>query len=135
MRSEEAQFTPETVDEQVEQLSRSLYAVPSRQGRSADAQLVQNLHRMYELEQEDARSVARVQRQLEQQGWLAQEHRTSRPSRRRAPEPEIQAARYTERPARVSRLATIAAVLLVTTLIGGLVVGLVLVRQGRGSVP
>jgi outer membrane protein assembly factor BamB len=134
MRPEEEVFNPETVDEQVEQLSRSLYAIPSRQGRTTDAQLVQNLHRMYELEQEDARSVARVQRQLEQQGWLAPERRRrSRPERR----PEFQAAAYRERRPRgwTFRLATIAAVLLVTTLIGGLVVGLVLVHPNKGSQP
>ncbi len=148
MRPDEETFSPETVDEQVEQLSRSLYAIPSRQGRTADAQLVQNLRRMYELEQEDARSVARVQRQLEQQGWLAPERRrASRPERgrrqerrRSEPLPELQAATYRERAAPrqrgwTFRLATIAAVLLVTTLIGGLVVGLVLVHTGKGSLP
>ncbi|HEY7126420.1 MAG TPA: PQQ-binding-like beta-propeller repeat protein [Ktedonobacterales bacterium] len=146
MRSEEETFSPETVDEQVEQLAQSLYAIPSRQGRTADAQLVQNLRRMYELEQEDARSVARVQRQLEQQGWLASERRASRPERgrrpgrRSTPAPEIQAAAYRERAAPrprgwTFRLAAIAAVLLVTTLIGGLIVGLVLVRNGNGSTP
>lgn len=140
MKSENEAFTPETVDEQVEQLSRSLYALPSRQSRTADAQLVQNLYRMYELEQEDARSVARGRHRLEEQGWLAPERqRLSRLPGRRAPAPGAQepARRLPPTPRRrgwLAPLTMVAAVLMVMTLIGGLVVGLVLVRQGKGGV-
>jgi outer membrane protein assembly factor BamB len=140
MMPEDDVFAPEMVDEQAEQLSRSLYAIPSRQGHTADARLVQNLHRLYELEQEDARSVARVQRQLEQQGWLAPERRVPRSTGRppRAPRLDTQAHRVLPRPGQrgwMVWLATAAAVLLVTTLIGGLVIGLVLVRHGTGHTP
>jgi outer membrane protein assembly factor BamB len=127
-------FTPETVDEDIEQLSRTSRAATPGRRQPAERQLIQSLRRLYETDKADERSIAAV--------WerLAQQHPAAR-SRRRSPGPSADRAwsqagqRYPQAAVTAARarrgwsyrLAALVAAALLVVVVAGLVVGLVLV--------
>lgn len=134
-------FTPERVDEQVDQLSSPV------QDASAllNARVVQRLHALYE---EDQRSTARVWERLarqvavydsETQQTTAYDHdaRHAAPVHR-LPQEETQSVqwrRHPSKPRTISWLAPIAAVLCTTLLVSGLLWALQSLHSSQTSIP
>ncbi len=135
MAHDDEVFTPEQVDEQIEYLWDALHFVQPGQRTAPEMELIENLHRHYQQAKEDARSLDVVWQRLAQQGTALQppSPRRTRPPQSVSLPPEH---RQPSGPAAPNRrrlprlITTIAAVFLLTVLVGGLVVGLVLVRHG-----
>jgi Tol biopolymer transport system component len=133
MTHDDQLFTPDEVDEQIDWLERTANAQPP----TPNARVIRGLHTLFENEQADAQSADIVwQRLLERGAVPAPELQRSRRSgllRRQPRENEALPQPYTPaaRPRRSfpARLLTIAAAVLLVVVVGGLVAGLVLVRQ------
>ncbi|HEU5200053.1 MAG TPA: hypothetical protein VFU32_10465 [Ktedonobacterales bacterium] len=125
-------FTPDEVDEQIDWLERASGAQPP----TPNTQVIRGLHRLYENEQADAQSADVVWQRLLERGAVPgpQPQRTRRsgllPRQRKSePLPLVHVAETPARRGLSTRLLTIAAAVLLVVVVGGLVAGLVLVRQ------
>jgi hypothetical protein len=124
----------EELDEQIEWYARARRPLRGSQS-SPVPQLIQDLHRLYENEQADAQSVEEVRRRLIARGAIPPPMRQrSRPAGSPRSQPGAwQPPQRAQRPPRrrwslASRLAAVAAAVVLVVLIGGLTAGLVLVR-------
>ena len=130
-------FIPEQVDEQIEYLWDALHFAQPGQRSAPEMELIENLHRQYHQAQVDARSLDAVWERLTEQGAISQPppRQRTRPPQSGSLPPER--PRPPGTPAPLSRrrrrlpqlLVAIAAAFLLIAVVGGLVVGLVLVRH------
>lgn len=125
-------FTPEEVDEQIDWLERASRAQPP----TPNTRVIQGLHRLYENERSDAQSVDAVwQRLLERGAVPAPQPQRARPSgppgrqHDSGPPPQAYAPAAPARRGLSTRILAIVAAVLLVVVIGGLVAGIILVRQ------
>ena len=136
MAQNETPFTPKTIDQQVEDVEEALQFSGSDHPKTPDILVISALHHLYTADQQThSASLQRVRQRLLLQSEAAPErflhlHRLvdtpERPGERRSA--PIRPTRW--RVGVVSRTSVIAAALLISFLIGGLVAGLILVRLG-----
>lgn len=136
MRPNDDDLTLEALDEQLDWHAQVSPTLLPGSRLSSTTQLIQGLHHLYENEQADAQSVEEVRRRLIERGALPASSRPySRPPRARHSQPDsgLPLPRADESARRrwslAQRVTAIAAAVVLVALVGGLLAGLVLVRQ------
>lgn len=134
MAQNEPPFTPEAIDTQVEDLEAALQFRPSDQSKTPAMQVITALQHIYTAEQQAHNaSLQQVRQRLLDKSQTAParplhpQETPGKPGEKRAAIPA--ALRWRGRP--LTRLSAIAAALLITVLVGGLIAGLILVRPGN----
>jgi hypothetical protein len=142
MRPYDDELTLEELDEQIDWRVRAPRPLPAGQS-SPTTQLLQDLRRLYENEQGDEQSVEVVRQRLAENGAVpASPRRRSRPagsppSQPNAWQPLLQGDNQPRRRwSLAQRVTAIAAAAVLVVVVGGLAVGLILVRQhNSGTTP
>lgn len=134
MAQDETPFTPEAIDTQMEALEEALQSRPSDQAKTPGMQVMAALQNIYTTEQQahDA-SLQQVRQRLldtSQPAPARHLHLQETPGKPGEKRLALTAALHW-RGAPLARLSAIAAAVLITILVGGLVAGLILVRPGN----
>jgi hypothetical protein len=132
--TEETPFTPQEIDEQIDHFSQAL---PPPAAALPEQQLADDLRALYAAERNELfQAVARGRERLAQQNAMplprAQIHQTSDQHRflyERQQTMQALKTRFTGEQKQLYRIGSLVAAVLLVVLIGGLVTGLVLVRQ------